>query len=60
MVKPMFIQRIQPANAMVKSFTTAILKEKICSDQTLHKLKVMLEGTVETVWHNALNMDFIK
>lgn len=45
----MIIHRIQPANAMVKSFTTAILKEKICSDQTLHKLKVMLEGTVETV-----------
>ncbi len=48
MVKPIFVQQIQSANGMVKRFAPTILKEKICSNETLSKLKVMLEGTVET------------
>ncbi|TSJ81391.1 MAG: penicillin-binding transpeptidase domain-containing protein [Candidatus Cardinium sp.] len=47
MVKPFFVQQIQSPNGIVQTFPTTVLKEKICSDETLRKLKVMLEGTVE-------------
>lgn len=45
MVKPMFVQHIISANGM--RFPTTLLKEKICSDKTLYKLKVILEGMIE-------------
>lgn len=59
-VKPMFVQQIKSANGMVKNFPTTILKEKICSDETLHKLKVMLEGTVEKGLAQRIKHSFYK
>ncbi|WP_250238126.1 peptidoglycan D,D-transpeptidase FtsI family protein [Cardinium endosymbiont of Oedothorax gibbosus] len=60
MVKPMFVQHIKSANGMVKSFPTTILKEKICSDETLCKLKMMLEGTVEKGLAQRIKHGFYK
>ena len=58
MIKPIFVQRIQSANGM--SFPTTILKEKICSGETLGKLKVMLEGTVEKGLAQRIKHGFYK
>lgn len=60
MVKPMLVQHIESASGMVKSFPTTVLKEKICSDETLHKLKVMLEGTVERGLAQRIKHGFYK
>ncbi|WP_243018626.1 MULTISPECIES: penicillin-binding transpeptidase domain-containing protein [Candidatus Cardinium] len=60
MIKPLFVQRIESANGLVKKFPTTILKEKICSNETLHKLKVMLEGTVENGLAQRIKHGFYK
>lgn len=60
MVKPMFVQHIQSANGVVKNFPTTILKEKICSNETLSKLKAMLEGTVEKGLAQRIKHGFYK
>ncbi|WP_419241706.1 penicillin-binding transpeptidase domain-containing protein [Cardinium endosymbiont of Nabis limbatus] len=58
MVKPMFVQHIQSTHRI--SFPTTILQEKICSDATLRKLKLMLEGTVERGLAQRIKHGFYK
>ena len=60
MVKPMFVRNIKSINGIIKSFPTIVLKEKICSDTTLHKLKIMLEGAVERGTARRIKHDFYK
>lgn len=60
MVKPMFVRNIKSVNGIVKSFPTVVLKEKICSDETLHKLKTMLEGAVERGTAQSIKYGFYK
>ncbi|MGI2262247.1 penicillin-binding transpeptidase domain-containing protein [Candidatus Cardinium hertigii] len=60
MVKPMFVQHIQSAHGVIKNFPITVLKEKICSDETLHKLQVMLEGTVEKGLAQRIKHGFYK
>ncbi|MDD9140075.1 MAG: penicillin-binding transpeptidase domain-containing protein [Candidatus Cardinium sp.] len=47
MVKPRLVQSIQAADGTIQRTPIVTLKEKICSEETLGKLKIMLEGTVE-------------
>jgi cell division protein FtsI (penicillin-binding protein 3) len=47
MVKPMLVKRIKQANRVIQEFKSPVLNPKICSDETLKKLRVMLEGVVE-------------
>lgn len=47
MVQPVLVKKIKQANSTVKTFHGAVLNSKICSDATLEKLKVMLEGVVQ-------------
>lgn len=47
MLKPIFVKEIKDANRTIQAFTTTIINKKICSDETLRKLKIMLEGVVE-------------
>ncbi len=47
MVKPQFIREIRKGDEVVQSFDPVVLNEKVCSDQTLKDLQVMLEGVVE-------------
>lgn len=47
MLKPIFVKEIKDANRTIQSFSTSIINKKICSDETLKKLKIMLEGVVE-------------
>jgi len=47
MVKPAFAEEIRYHGKVVHSFERTVLNHKICSDETLRKLKPMLEGVVE-------------
>ena len=60
MVKPMLVRHLKSANGIIKSFPTTVLKEKICSHETLDKLKLMLEGSIERGTARKLNDGFYK
>lgn len=47
MVQPLLVKRIKQANRTIKEFPGIVLEKKICTDATLEKLKIMLEGVVE-------------
>lgn len=47
MVKPMFVEAIQQNGERVKEFKPEVLKNSICSKETLGKLQAMLLGVVE-------------
>jgi cell division protein FtsI (penicillin-binding protein 3) len=46
-VQPIIVKEIRKADNVIQSYSTRVLNEKICSDETLKKLKTMLEGVVE-------------
>lgn len=46
-VKPRFIEEVRYHGKIIHSFPKTILKHKLCSDETLRKIKPMLEGVVE-------------
>ncbi|HLP34636.1 MAG TPA: penicillin-binding protein 2 [Amoebophilaceae bacterium] len=60
MVKPIFVRNIKAASGVIKAFHTTVLNEQICSEQTLHKLKTMLEGTVEQGLAQRIKHGFYK
>jgi cell division protein FtsI (penicillin-binding protein 3) len=47
MIKPIFVKAIQKADDEEEEFETEVINSKICSNGTLNKLKLMLEGVVE-------------
>lgn len=47
MIQPILVKEIKQANKTIRTFKSYVLHNKICSDSTLSKLKVMLEGVVE-------------
>ncbi|MCJ8164937.1 transpeptidase family protein [Pontibacter sp. E15-1] len=46
-IQPIIVKEIRKADNVIQSFSTRVLNEKVCSDETLKKLKAMLEGVVE-------------
>ena len=47
MIKPVIVRSIRRADEEVKTFDTEVICKKICSDKTLDKLRLLLEGVVE-------------
>ncbi len=47
MIKPIFVTSISKADEVTKTFETEVLNSKICSNKTLNKLKLLLEGVVD-------------
>lgn len=47
MIKPVFVTEIRKADEIEESFETETIVGKICSDKTLGKLKMLLEGVVK-------------
>ena len=45
-VKPQFVKEIRQEGRTVMTFEKEVLNEKICSDETIEKLKICLEGVV--------------
>ena len=46
MVAPIFVREIRRLGNPIEQFKARVMNEKVCSDETLSKLKVMLEGVV--------------
>lgn len=55
MVKPMIIKRITKAEKEVNVFNTTVINKKICSEETLSQLKILLEAVVERGTANNIN-----
>ncbi|MBA4054918.1 MAG: cell division protein, partial [Marivirga sp.] len=47
MIKPVFVKSIKRADQDEEIFDTEIINKRICSDETLNKLRLLLEGVVE-------------
>ncbi len=47
MVKPIFVKEIKNWNKTIKSFDKQVINPKICSDETLKKVRAILENTVK-------------
>ncbi len=47
MVKPMIVKSVKRADKTIEEFETEIINERICSKETLRKVRVMMEGVVE-------------
>ena len=47
MIKPFFVKEIIEWNKTIKKFETETINEKICSDETLNKVKAILENVVK-------------
>ena len=47
MIQPIVVRQIRVAEQVVEAYQSRVLNEKICSDETLKKVRRMLEGVVE-------------
>ncbi len=47
MIKPIIVKEVKVADRTVENYATNVIKERICSDETLDKVRAMLEGVVE-------------
>jgi cell division protein FtsI (penicillin-binding protein 3) len=61
MVKPRFIKEVRSQDKMIKRFKREVLNPKICSQETIDKVKVMMEnvvrrGTAENIYDENYSM----
>lgn len=47
MMKPMFVESIENDGSVIKEYNPQVMKYSICSNETLRKVKSMLEGVVD-------------
>ncbi|MDD2984419.1 MAG: penicillin-binding protein [Crocinitomicaceae bacterium] len=59
-VKPQFVKEILRGNEVIKSFPPIVIKEKICSDQTLRILQDALEGVMTEGTGRYLNSSYFE
>ncbi|MGI4867507.1 MAG: penicillin-binding transpeptidase domain-containing protein [Janthinobacterium lividum] len=45
-IQPIIVKQIKQADQVLEQFEAPVLSEKICSDETLRKLRAMMEGVV--------------
>ncbi|WP_299820931.1 penicillin-binding protein [uncultured Pontibacter sp.] len=58
-IQPIIVKEISKTNTVIQSFKTRVLNEKVCSDETLKRLREMLEGVVENgTAKNILSKDY--
>ncbi len=46
MIRPIFVKSIRKADKVIKAYEAPVLRKRICSDATLVKLRILLEGVV--------------
>ena len=61
MVKPQFVSEIKEQNKTIKKFEKEIINPKICSDETIKKLKALLQnvvkkGTAKSIYSKDFSM----
>ncbi len=47
LVQPLIVKKIRTADMATETFQTKVMNERICSEETLEKVRKMLEGVVE-------------
>ncbi|MEQ9426215.1 MAG: penicillin-binding protein [Cyclobacteriaceae bacterium] len=47
MIQPVIVKYVKNADKVVEEFKPKVINDKICSDKTLQKVRMMLEGVVE-------------
>ncbi|MBX2947303.1 MAG: transpeptidase family protein [Cyclobacteriaceae bacterium] len=47
MIRPVFVESVKRADREKENYETDVIVSKICSDKTLNKVKLLLEGVVE-------------
>ncbi|WP_339835055.1 penicillin-binding protein [uncultured Flavobacterium sp.] len=47
MIKPFFVKEIKEWNKSIQKFETEVINEKICSDETLNKVRAILSNVVK-------------
>ncbi len=47
MIQPIIVQEVKKADKVIKRYESKVIREEICSEQTLSVLKTLLEGVVE-------------
>ena len=47
MIKPQFVSEIKEWNKIIKTYNKEVINPKICSDETIKKLKVVLQNVVK-------------
>jgi cell division protein FtsI (penicillin-binding protein 3) len=47
MIRPILVKEVRVADRIVEQYKTSVIKERICSDETLDKMRMLLEGVVE-------------
>ncbi|MBO9700242.1 MAG: transpeptidase family protein [Sporocytophaga sp.] len=60
MIKPIIVKETKLADKTLQAYETEVVREKICSDNTLAKVKKMLEGVVERGTANNINNTIYK
>lgn len=60
MVRPIFTKEIMHNGKTVQSFSTDVIRESICSENTLRVIKDMLLGVVEEGTGKAVHSDFVR
>jgi cell division protein FtsI (penicillin-binding protein 3) len=61
MVKPQFVSEIKEQNKTIKKFDKQVINPKICSDETIKKLKAILKnvvkiGTAKSIYSSEFSM----
>ena len=61
MVMPRFIKEVRAQNKVIKSFGKEVIKEQVCSQESINKLKNMMEnvvkrGTAENIYDKNYSM----
>jgi cell division protein FtsI (penicillin-binding protein 3) len=61
MIKPLFVSEIKERNKTIKKFNKEVINPKICSDNTIKKLKSLLEnvvkkGTAKSIYSKDFSM----
>ena len=54
-IQPIIVKRIMKADKVVKEYIPEIITDKLCSDETLRKVKIMLEGVVSNGTANNIS-----
>tara|TARA_Y100001980_G_C14556902_1_gene352954 strand:- start:34717 stop:36819 length:2103 start_codon:yes stop_codon:yes gene_type:complete len=56
MIQPLIVKSVKSANRVMDTFKPQVINKKICSNETLAKLRLMLEGVVENGTAKNINM----
>jgi cell division protein FtsI (penicillin-binding protein 3) len=55
MIRPLLVKSIKKTDKEINKFKTSVISEQICSKETLDKLKIMLEGVVQSGTASNIN-----